>query len=187
MKRLILSAIALCSLSLAQGTQKLEPSSKATYFASAGTDKWSGQTPLETLDWRFDVRRPLETQFSATLRPAKFNSGNGIRDDNARNNVFRVDRFPIITVRSSSISGEKGVLVSGETRTFKVKAKLEMAGLSRDIEFPLEVYFDGNNRRVSGEASLKVSLDAYKLERPEFLWLKVDDAVRVEILLETTL
>jgi polyisoprenoid-binding protein YceI len=187
MKQFLLIGLSLTSISLAQTTAKLEANSSVTYFASAGADKWSGKAPIETLNWEFDLQRPLETAFSATVRPAKFNSGNGIRDDNARNSVFKVARFPIITLKSSSISGDKRRLISGETRTFKAKVKLELGGITKDLEIPLEIYFDGNSKRLSAESSFVVSMDAHKLERPEFLWLKTDDAVRLEIKLETTL
>ena len=76
---------------------------------------------------------------------------------------------------------------SGETRNFKVKVKLELGGITKDLEIPLEIYYDGNTKRLSAESTFVVSLDAHKLERPEFLWLKTDDAVRLEVKLETTL
>ena len=187
MKRYLLTLICLSTLGLAQTTQKLETSSTVTYFASAGADKWSGKAPLESLEWEFNLKRPLETNFRATIRPSKFNSGNGIRDDNARNNVFKVTRFPIITLKSNSISGEKRTLVSGETRNFKAKVKLELGGISKDLEIPLEIYYDGNTKRLTAESTFNISLDAHKLERPEFIWLKTDDAVQIEVKLETTL
>jgi polyisoprenoid-binding protein YceI len=76
-------------------------------------------------------------------------------------------------------------LVSGETRTFRLVAKLSIAGISRDVQMPLEVYFDGNSRRLRAEAEFTVNLEDYKLERPEFFWLKVDNAVRLNVQLET--
>ncbi len=187
MKRFLLVFLSLTTLSLAQSSQKLEVGSGVTYFASAGADKWSGQAPLETLNWNLDLKRPLETDFTATVRPAKFNSGNGIRDDNARNNVFKVARFPVISIKSSSLSGEKRTLISGESRTFKAKVKLELGGITKDLEIPLEIAYDGNTRRLTAESTFTISLDAHKLERPEFLWLKTDDAVRLEVKLVTIL
>jgi polyisoprenoid-binding protein YceI len=184
MKRAMV-CLALClGWAVAQAPQRLE-SSSVQYFASAGADKWSGRAPLESLEWQFNLRRPLETEFVATLRPARFDSGNAIRDANARSNVFKVERFPSIVLRSSSLSGERSTLVSGESRTFRLAAKLSIAGISRDLQMPLEVYFDGNTRRLRAEAEFVVGLDDYKLERPEFLWLKVDNAVRLMVQLET--
>lgn len=187
MKRFLLLSLSLATIGFAQSTQKLEANSSVTYFASAGQDKWSGKAPIETLNWEFDLKRPLETEFSVTVRPTKFNSGNGIRDDNARNNVFKVSRFPVITLKSSSISGEKRTLISGENRNFKAKVKLELGGITKDLEIPLEIYYDGNTKRLSAESTFVISLDTHKLERPEFLWLKTDDTVRLEVKLETTL
>ena len=187
MKKLLLTLAFLTGFSLAQTTQRLEPSSVVTYFASAGNDKWSGKAPVESLEWRFDLKRPLETQFTATVRPAKFDSGNGIRDDNARNNVFKVSKFPLVTIRSTGITGDKRTLVSGETRKFRAQAKLELGGIVRDLEIPLEVYYDGTTRRLTATGGFEISLGFHKLERPEFIWLKTDDAVRLEVKLEMTL
>ena len=187
MKRILLTLACLTSFSLAQSTQRLEPTSLVTYFASAGNDKWSGKAPVESLEWRFDLKRPSETQFSATVRPAKFDSGNGIRDENARSNVFKVARFPTVTIKSTGITGDKRTLVSGEIRKFRAAVKLELGGVSKDLEIPLEVYFDGTSRRLTATGGFEISLGFHKLERPEFIWLKTDDAVRLEVKLEMTL
>ena len=187
MKKVLLMLALLTGIGFAQVTQRLEPTSVVTYFASAGNDKWSGKAPIEVLEWRFDLKRPLETQFRATVRPAKFDSGNGIRDDNARNNVFKVARFPTVTIQSTGIAGDKRTLVSGETRKFRAQAKLELGGITKDLEIPLEVYFDGVTRRLTASGSFEISLGFHKLERPEFIWLKTDDAVRLEVKLEMTL
>ena len=187
MKTVLLTLALLTGIGLAQTPQRLEAGSSVTYFASAGNDKWSGKAPIESLEWRFDLKRPLETQFSATVRPAKFDSGNGIRDDNARNNVFKVARFPVVTIQSSAIAGDKRTMVSGETRKFRAAAKLELGGITKDIEIPLEVYFDGTTRRLTVTGGFEISLGFHKLERPEFIWLKTDDAVRLEVKLEVKL
>lgn len=187
MKKVLLTLALLTGISFAQTTQRLEAGSIVTYFASAGNDKWSGNAPIESLEWRFDLKRPLETQFTASVRLAQFDSGNGIRDDNARNNVFKVARFPIVTIQSSGIAGDKRTLVSGETRKFRAQVKLELGGISKDLEIPLEVYFDGTTRRLTARGSFEISLGFHKLERPEFIWLKTDDAVRLEVKLEMRL
>lgn len=186
MKRPILIILLLATIGLAQTQPKLEGST-VRYFASAGADKWSGVAPIETLSWDIDLKRPLETKFVATVRPAQFNSGNGIRDDNARNSVFKVARFPVITIRSLGISGDRRTILSGDTRQFKAKVRLELGGISQDLEIPIEIVYDLNDRSLKIESEFKVSLDAHKLERPEFLWLKTDDTVRLEVKFQTIL
>jgi hypothetical protein len=59
MKRVILGLVLCLGWATAQAPQRLENSS-VQYFASAGADKWSGRAPLESLEWQFNLRRPLE-------------------------------------------------------------------------------------------------------------------------------
>jgi polyisoprenoid-binding protein YceI len=189
MKRNVFLTFALGSLSLISlilgGTQaaKVEPGASVTYFASAGEgDKWSGKAPIEKIDLEFDPGKPLETSFTAVVRPDKFDSGNGIRDANARGNVFHSGDFPEITLTSTEVSGEAKRLPVGEVRNFKVKAKLNLHGVTREIDLNVKTVWNG--AKLSASSSFKINLSDYKLGRPQLFFITVDEAVRLEINLE---
>jgi polyisoprenoid-binding protein YceI len=181
---LALGGLSLIGLILG-GTQaaKVEPGASVTYFASAGEgDKWSGKAPIEKIDLEFDPGKPLETSFKAVIRPDKFDSGNGIRDANARGNVFQTGEFPEITLTSLGVSGEAKRLPVGEARDLKVKAKLNLHGVTREIDLNVKAVWNG--AKLTATSSFKINLSDYKLARPNVFFIVVDEAVRLEVNLE---
>jgi polyisoprenoid-binding protein YceI len=189
MKRNVFPTLALSGLSITGfilgGTQaaKVEPGASVTYFASAGEgDKWSGKAPIEKIDLEFDPGKPLETSFKAVVRPDKFDSGNGIRDANARGNVFQTGDFPEITLTSTAVAGEAKRLPVGEARNFKVKAKLNLHGVTREIDLNVKAVWNG--AKLTATSSFKINLSDYKVGRPQMFFISVDDPVRLEINLE---
>jgi polyisoprenoid-binding protein YceI len=189
MDRNVFLTLALCSLSMTGlilgGTQaaKVEPGASVTYFASAGEgDKWSGKAPIESVMLEVDPGKPLETKFKAVVRPDKFDSGNGIRDANARGNVFQSGDFPEITLTSTEVSGDAKRLPVGEARNFKVKAKLNLHGVTREVDLNVKAVWNGAKLTVT--SSFKINLSDYKLGRPQMFFISVDEVVRLEINLE---
>jgi polyisoprenoid-binding protein YceI len=189
MNRNVFPTLALSGLSITGfilgGTQaaKVEPGASVTYFASAGEgDKWSGKAPIEKIDLEFDPGKPLETSFKAVVRPDKFDSGNGIRDANARGNVFQTGDFPEITLTSTAVAGEAKRLPVGEARNFKVKAKLNLHGVTREIDLNVKAVWNG--AKLTATSSFKINLSDYKVGRPQMFFISVDDPVRLEINLE---
>jgi polyisoprenoid-binding protein YceI len=189
MKRNIFLTVALGGLAITGfilgSTQaaKVEPGASVTYFASAGEgDKWSGKAPIESVMLEFDPGKPLETSFKAVVRPDKFDSGNGIRDANARGNVFQSGDFPEITLTSLEVAGDAKRLPVGEARNFKVKAKLNLHGVTREIDLNVKAVWNG--AKLTATSSFKINLSDYKLGRPQLFFISVDEAVRLEINLE---
>lgn len=189
MKRNVFLTFALGGLSLiglilgSTQAAKVEPGASVTYFASAGEgDKWSGKAPIEKIDLEFDPGKPLETKFKAVIRPDKFDSGNGIRDANARGNVFQTGDFPEITLTSLDVAGDAKRLPVGEARNFKVKAKLNLHGVTREIDLNVKAVWNG--AKLTATSSFKINLSDYKVGRPQMFFISVDDPVRLEINLE---
>jgi polyisoprenoid-binding protein YceI len=173
------------SLPLLGATQaaKVEPGASVTYFASAGEgDKWSGKAPIDKIDLEFDPAKPLDTKFKAVVRPDKFDSGNGIRDANARGNVFQTGDFPEITLTSLEVTGDAKRLPVGEARNYKVRAKLNLHGVSREIDLNVKAVWSG--AKLTATSSFKINLSDYKLGRPQLFFITVDEAIRLEINLE---
>ncbi len=189
MKRNVFLTFALGGLSLiglilgSTQAAKVEPGASVTYFASAGEgDKWSGKAPIESVMLEFDPGKPLETSFKAVVRPDKFDSGNGIRDANARGNVFQTGDFPEITLTSLEVSGDAKRLPVGESRIFKVKAKLNLHGVTREIDLNVKAIWNG--AKLTATSGFKINLSDYKLGRPQMFFIRVDEAIRLEINLE---
>lgn len=164
---------------------ELLPESVVAYHASDGRDRWSGRAPISSLQLTFDETRLSRTRLVVVVEPAQFNSGNFIRDANARRAVFNTDTYPTITFTATAISADPDTLPSGATRQLLVRGTLAMHGVERGLELPVTVSRDGNRFRASGEFS--VLLSDFGMTRPRFFTLVVDDLVRVSFEVHGTL
>ena len=177
----LLALLVMWTSSVAQAANyALEPGSSVVYAASAGErDRWNGRAPLEKLDLKLDPSKPLEAKFTVVLRPERFDTGNGIRDANARNDVFRTGQFPEITFRSSRIEGDATPLLEGQARRFKLVGKLTVTDLTREVVLNAQVTRRGDKLEV--QAGFGFTLSSFKLTRPQFLWIVVDDALSLNM------
>jgi polyisoprenoid-binding protein YceI len=169
------------------GTQaaKVDPSASVTYFATAGeVDKWSGKAPIEKMDLEFDPGKPLETKFKAVVRSEKFDSGNGIRDATAKGNVFQTGEFPEITLTSLEVTGDAKRLAVGQARNFKVRAKLNLHGVTRELDLTVKATWNG--AKLTATSGFKINISDYKIARPDIVLIKVDEEVRLEVNLQAS-
>lgn len=104
-----------------------------------------------------------------------FDSGNGNRDAHMLE-ATEAARFPFVTLKAV------GSLAPPATFPAKVeltlRGQLDFHGTARPVEVPVEVSF-ASARRATVVAKVPISLDAYGVERPSLLFVKVDDAVVV--------
>ena len=173
-------AVLLASSAAQAATYSLDSGSSVTYTASAGEgDRWNGRAPLENLVLELDVQKPLGAKFTVTLRPERFDTGNSIRDANARNEVFRTGHLPEITFRSSRIEGDSSPLLEGQSRRFKLVGKLTVTNTTREVALNAQVTKKGEKLEV--QAGFGFLLSSFQLTRPRFLWIVVDDALSLNM------
>ncbi|HZI08865.1 MAG TPA: YceI family protein [Myxococcus sp.] len=106
-----------------------------------------------------------------------FDSGNGNRDAHMQE-VTEAAKFPLIDFKGKA----EGVQVPTSFPAkvpVKVKGKLTFHGIVQDVEIPMTVVFN-NEKEAVAEGSFDISLDAYKVERPSLLMVKVDDKLVLE-------
>ena len=165
----------------------LQPESYIEYRASDSNDTWQGRAPLETLTLIFDSEALNSLSLEATLDPGKFDSGNFIRDANARRGVFETGEYPTVTLSAQGIEAQTNTvsLAAGETKQVKLRGSLELHGVTREVSVPVEVSREGDTLRATGEFS--VLLSDYNMDRPSFLGTTVNDEVTVRFNLVSTL
>ena len=167
----------------------LQPESYIEYRASDPNDIWQGRAPLETLELIFDSEALNSLTLKATLDPGKFDSGNFIRDANARRGVFETGEYPTVTLRAQGLQSDAQnntvSLAAGETKQVKLRGSLELHGVTREVSVPAEVSREGDTLRATGEFS--VLLSDYNMDRPSFLGATVNDEVKVRFNLVSTL
>jgi polyisoprenoid-binding protein YceI len=106
---------------------------------------------------------------AVSAKVSAFDSKNSNRDSNAMEAVESI-KYPSAIFISSSVTPSGGKLA--------VKGNLTFHGVTQEINFNAEQKTEGNKLTVNGSFSL--SLDAYKVERPSLLGMKIDDEMFVE-------
>jgi len=105
---------------------------------------------------------------------ASFRSGDGNRDAHMLETV-EVDKYPYVVWKGMATVGPGALPTGGVAMT----GELEFHGVSRPATVPvtIERAADGT---VHVRGSLDVDLDAYRIDRPSLLFVKIDDLCRIE-------
>lgn len=113
---------------------------------------------------KVQVRAPL----------ASFDSGNSNRDAHMREATHAL-QHPYVTVKGT-VEGVSLPLSAPVEKT--VQATVEMNGLKQAMPVSVQLVPEGD--KVRAKVSFAVSLDAFHIERPELLLMKVDDKVKLD-------
>ncbi len=105
-----------------------------------------------------------------------FDSGDANRDSNMRE-VLEASKFPFVVFKG--VTSLVMPAAQGKAIPTTVEAELEFHGVKQRLEVPATLEFgpDGS-ARVRGH--LELSLDAYKIERPSLLMIKLDDLCKID-------
>jgi polyisoprenoid-binding protein YceI len=105
---------------------------------------------------------------------AAFDSGNANRDAHVLE-VTEAARFPLVVLKAAGSlppGGDSG------TAELTLAGEVTFHGVTRPVEVPVRVTFE-SPRRATATGQLTLSLDAFGVERPSLLFVKVDDALVV--------
>lgn len=119
-------------------------------------------------------------QVAVRARVDGFDSGNPNRDAHMLE-VTEASRFPYVTLKAVGALAPPAGYPARLTVT--LRGELAFHGVTLPVEVPVEVDF-ASAQRATATARVPISLDAYRVERPSLLFVKVDDAVVVTAHLE---
>lgn len=156
-------------------------SSTVTYEASDPRDTWQGITTLSSLELT-PVAGGLEV--GATIEPGSFDSGNFIRDSNARIGLFDTGEFPTATL-SGTLPLAPEMLQPGavsSTQKTVLSGELLLHGVTQALTVPVAVTREGTE--LSAETGFPVALSAFGMKAPSLFGVTVNDQVEVSISLE---
>jgi polyisoprenoid-binding protein YceI len=120
---------------------------------------------------RFDPGDPSRSSVTLRVRAASLQTGNRIRDRRMRRSHLEVDAHPEIVFRSTRITpGESA-------RRALVEGILDLHGVERTMLFAAAIRYD--NGSLAAEGDLVLRLSDHGIPIPRFLWLVLDDEVRV--------
>ena len=107
---------------------------------------------------------------------ASFDSGDANRDAHMRETLEQ-GRFPHVVFKG--VSKLVGPLERGASTNTTLAGELEFHGMKQRVEVPVSIaYAADGSAGVRG--TMKISLEAYRVERPSLLFVKVDDDCRIE-------
>jgi polyisoprenoid-binding protein YceI len=116
-------------------------------------------------------------QVAVRANVADFDSGNENRDAHMKE-ATEAAKFPTIEFKGvagglklpTSFPAEQAVVLKGQ---------LTFHGMKQPVEVPMKVVFT-SAEDVTAEGRFQISLEAYKVERPSLMLVKVDDALDLE-------
>ena len=173
-----LLVLVLCALGPVAAAQlELVPDSAVEYTASDPGDTWSGRAPVAALTFNLDPDNVRAATLSVTLQPGAFDSGNFIRDANARRVVFETSQYPDIRFDLASARTPDNRLADGATAQVALSGTLTMHGVTREVTTTATVSHTGATFTATG--AFDILLSDYDMKRPSFFGASVDDAVQV--------
>ena len=113
------------------------------------------------------VRAPAES----------FDSGNVNRDAHMKETV-EAAKFPWVELKALG-EGLTPPSTFPTTQKKSVKAQLTFHGVQQVLELPVEITWESATR-VRAATTLAISLDAFKVERPSLMFVKVDDELKID-------
>lgn len=113
-------------------------------------------------------------QLMVRIPVASFDSENSNRDAHMKESV-EASKFPNVELKAVA----EGV-TPGTNGKYTLKGKLTFHGVTNDIEVPVDATWSGSkSAKIAGKFS--ISLEAYKVERPSLLFVKVEDKLELEV------
>jgi polyisoprenoid-binding protein YceI len=61
-----------------------------------------------------------------------------------------------------------------------LKGKLSFHGVDKQVELPVKVLFNSASS-ATATTQLSISMDEFKIERPSLMFVKVDDALKIDV------
>jgi polyisoprenoid-binding protein YceI len=117
-------------------------------------------------------------QVAVRANVADFDSGNSNRDAHMKETT-EAPKFPTIEFKGVA-AGVKVPTSFPSEQAVALKGQLTFHGVKQVVEVPLKVVFTSATE-VSATGNFQISLEAFKVERPSLLMVKVDDALDLEL------
>lgn len=118
-----------------------------------------------------------KAQIMVRVPVATFDSGNVNRDAHMKE-IVEAARFPDVELKAVGNDFAPPAKFPA-TLQKTISAQLTLHGVQHTFELPVTVTWESDHR-VRVKATLAVSLDEYKIERPSLMFVKVEDRVLID-------
>ena len=160
---------------------RLLDGSAIIFEASDPLDGFTGHAPVAGATLRVDPAHPATARGSLTIRTDSITTGNIVRDRNAERGVFEANRYPVARFTVSEVQADPTDLRNGGTSRLVVQGELTLHGTTRKIVATGTVSRHGS--RLEAHLRFDVHLTDFGMHRPRFLFIQVDDLVKVDVTL----
>jgi len=160
---------------------RLLDGSAITFEASDPLGGFTGHAPVAGATVQVDPARPATARGSLTVRANSITTGNVIRDRNAERGVFEAERYPVVRYAITGVRSDPTDLRDGGTSRLEVTGELTLHGTTRQVVATGTVTRRGD--RLEAKLRFDVHLTAFGMDRPRFLFIQVDDLVKVDVAL----
>ncbi len=120
-----------------------------------------------------------KAQVMVRAKVESFDSGNANRDSHMKETV-EAARFPQVELKASGEAALPASFPATVDKTFN--AELSFHGVKKNLSIPVKLTYQSATS-IKAEAHLTLSLDEFKIERPSLMFVKIDDAMQVDIAL----
>ncbi|UFK96961.1 YceI family protein [Kaistella faecalis] len=142
-------------------------SSKITVDGTSPMHDWVMTSSSSNFSGTVSGNAITNVKFSMPVKNLK--SAKGKMMDNKAYEALKADKAPNISFTATSLSVGKGNLAG----------KLTIAGVTKDVSFPVNVVKNGASYNITGTENLKLS--DFGMERPGFMGVKTGDAIKVTV------
>lgn len=118
-----------------------------------------------------------KAQVAVSVDADSFDSGNANRDAHVKE-VIEAAKHGRVEVKAI---GDGITFPSSFPNTVEKPFKVQISfhGVQQQIDLPVKLTFESATR-VRAQATIQLSLDAFKVERPSLMFKKVDDVLKIE-------
>ena len=149
--------------------------STITYHLVHKLHKFDGV--CKSVEGRGRVLPDGKVQVAVRAKVESFDSGNANRDSHMKETI-EAARFPLVELKAQGDSALPATFPATVDRTFK--GELTFHGVKKILDVPVKLTY-ASATNIRAEAHLSLSLDEFKVERPSLMFVKIDDALQVDV------
>lgn len=160
-------------------TLDMKAKNRVEFHSKATLESFSGKAKSITAEFDVDPAKPTAAKGKVTVDLRTLDTGIDLRNKHMRENHLHTDSFPNAVFSLDSVSGDGSLSASSPT-ILVIYGQMTIHGVTRGITTPATLSGVGaGGIRIQTEFPLKIT--EYGIPRPEFLFLKLAEEVRIVV------
>jgi polyisoprenoid-binding protein YceI len=162
------------------GTWKVAAPSKVYFSVTTSKETVNFVGDQVRGEWLVDLSAPANMKGQGEADIASLSSGNGQRDGHIKGNDYlQAATYPKATFQVTSFEGVPAEWKEGQVVPLKLKGKLNVKGVDKDVTFDSNALYEQNQLKLSG--STVVTFGDYGMKNPHAVVLQTENNVTVRL------